>query len=179
MVRVFIAVEIPEEFRLCLGEVQNELKFSKAHLNFVDPAIAHITIKFIGEVAPDKVTSIKRALEDVKFSPYEVAFRGIFFNNPSRPRVIWTPGYDGSRSSDLKVHIEDLLEPEGILREKRKFQPHVTLARIKRFHPSLAESVASFGDFDFGSFKIESIVLKSSILKPEGPVYDDLMEVEF
>lgn len=179
MVRVFIAVEIPEEFRQCLSEVQNELKFSKAHLNFVDPAIAHITVKFIGVIPSDKVVSIKKALENIEFSPYEIDFRGVFFNNPSRPRVIWTPGNDGGRSSALKAQIEDLLEPEGILREKRRFTPHVTLARIKRFHPSLAESVASLENFDFGSFSAGSIFLKSSILKPEGPVYDDLMEVKF
>jgi RNA 2',3'-cyclic 3'-phosphodiesterase len=179
MVRVFIAVEIPEKLRLCLGEVQNELKFSKAHLNFVDPAIAHITVKFIGEIPSDKVISIKKALENIEFSPYEIAFRGVFFNNPSRPRVIWTPGNDGGRSSALKMQIEDLLESEGILREKRRLTPHVTLARIKRFHPSLAESVASLEDYDFGSFWVDSMHLKSSILKPEGPVYDDLMEVKF
>jgi 2'-5' RNA ligase len=103
----------------------------------------------------------------------------VFFNNPSRPRVIWAPGYDGNRSSDLKMQIEDLLGPMGVLREKRKFRPHVTLARIKRFNPSLGESVASLEDYDFGFFKVGSIVLKNSILKPEGPVYDDLMEVEF
>ncbi|MBN1432484.1 MAG: RNA 2',3'-cyclic phosphodiesterase [Methanomicrobiaceae archaeon] len=179
MVRVFIAAEIPDEFRQCLGEVQNELKFSKSRLSFVDPGLAHITIKFIGEVSPEKVKSIKEALEKIEFSPYEIHFRGVFFNNPSRPRVIWTSGNDGGRSSDLKAQIEDLLEPEGILREKRKFRPHVTLARIKKFHPSLAEYVASVQDFDFGSFDVGSLYLKSSILKPSGPVYDDLTEVKF
>lgn len=179
MVRVFIAAEIPEKFRRCLGEVQNELKFSKARLSCVDPDIAHITIKFIGEVAPDKVVSIKKALGSIEFSPYEISFRGVFFNNPSRPRVIWTPGNDGGNTSLLRAGIEDLLEPEGIAREKRKSMPHVTLARIKRFHPSLAKCVASFQDYDFGSFQVDSLRLKSSILKPAGPVYDDLMEVRF
>lgn len=179
MVRVFIAAEIPGEFRRDLGEVQNELKFSKARLSFVDPENAHITIKFIGEVSPDKVISIKKALEDVEFSPYDISFRGVFFNNPSRPRVIWTSGNDEGKSSLLKSRIEDHLEPEGIAREKRKFRPHVTLARIKRFHPSLAGAVASLEDYDFGSFQVDSMSLKSSILKPTGPVYDDLMEVKF
>jgi len=179
MVRVFIAAEIPEVFRRDLREVQDELKFSKARLSFVDPEIAHITIKFIGEISADKVVSIKKALKEVEFSPYDISFRGVFFNKPSGPRVIWTSGNDEGKSSELKSRIEDLLEPEGILREKRKFRPHVTLARIKKFHPSLAESVASLGNYDFGSFQVDSITLKSSILKPDGPVYDDLMEVSF
>lgn len=179
MVRVFIAVEIPEEFRRLLGEVQNELKLSRAQMSFVDSKIAHITIKFIGDITPDKVVSVKKSIESLEFNPYEISFRGVFFNNPSRPRVIWASGNDMGESSKLNSDIEDLLEPEGILREKRKFRPHVTLARIKSFHPSLAEVVASMADYDFGSFEIGSVVLKRSILKPSGPVYEDLMEVKF
>lgn len=179
MVRVFIAAEIPDEFRGALGEVQNELKFSKAKLSFVDPGIAHITIKFIGEVLPDKIPDIKNALKRIEFSSYDISFHGVSFNNPSRPRVIWTSGYDGDGSAVLKSRIEDLLEPEGIAREKRRFRPHVTLARVKKFHPSLIDRVAPLEDYDFGSFRIDSFFLKSSILKPSGPVYDDLMEVKF
>ncbi len=179
MVRVFIAVEIPEEFRRFIGEIQNELRFSKAKLGYVDPEIAHITIKFIGEVSPEKVSSIKGALNRLEFSPFGITFHGVSFNNPSRPRVIWANGFDGGESPKLNSALEDLLEPEGILREKRKFRPHVTLARVKSFHPSLASIAASFQDYDFGSFTVDSVILKSSILKPSGPVYDDLMEVKF
>lgn len=179
MVRVFVAAGIPGEFVSRLAEVQNTLGFSKARLNFVDPGIAHITLKFIGEVPAGSIGAIKNALGNLEFEPFMISFRGVFFNNPSSPRVIWTAGEDGGRSSVLRNCIEDILAPLGIEREKRRFTPHVTIARVKKFHPSLAASVASLGDPDFGTFEVSSVSLKSSILKPSGPVYDDILEVAF
>jgi len=50
MVRVFIAIELPENIREAFVEAQKVLAVSGARLTFVKPEAMHITLKFIGEI---------------------------------------------------------------------------------------------------------------------------------
>ena len=91
--------------------------------------------------------------------------------------MVWCDVTDAGESAALARQVDDLLEPLGFPRERRPFRPHVTLARVKEFHPSLLRQVACMPREPLGRFRVESIKLKKSTLTPRGAIYEDLAEV--
>jgi len=177
MDRLFIAVELPEHIRESLGSVQAVLKKSSARLTHVDPAIIHITLKFIGDTPPEGTRAVAEALGKLSASPFSVRVRGISGNNPRRPRVIWARIEDGGKCGLLHDRIEDLLSPLGIPRDDRPFVPPATVARVREFHPDLPRILRPLSPCEFGEGTIDRVVLKKSTLTPRGPVYQDITEV--
>jgi RNA 2',3'-cyclic 3'-phosphodiesterase len=177
MVRTFIALELSDEIRRRIKESQEILLRCGARLTPVDPKSAHITLKFLGETDPTLIEPIIRALQSVRHAPFEIAVSGISGNNPSRPRVIWGVVRDGGECARLNGKVEDLLEPLGIPREERRFTPHVTLARVRQFDPSLLPQIRSLASVELGRTVITGMKLKKSTLTPGGPIYTDLAEV--
>ncbi len=177
MVRLFVAIDLPEDIRERLRGPQEHLKKSSARLNPVDPALIHMTLKFIGEVRDDAPARIGSALSGVTFSPYTLQVTGIGSNNPRQPRVIWCEIADGGASAALHALVEDALLPLGIARDDRPFRPHATLARVKQPDPSLPGWIRAIPPGDFGSCTVREFRLKKSTLTPKGPVYETLLEV--
>lgn len=177
MVRLFVAIDLPAEVRERLRKPQELLKQSRARLSLVDPAIIHITLKFIGEVPPERAEQIMPALATINLGPFDIRITGIGSNNPRQPRVIWCTIEDAGSSAALHDRIEAVLEPLGIPREGRPFRPHATLARVKQYDPSLTARLRDIPRGDYGSCTIRSWQLKKSILTPQGPVYETLLEV--
>ncbi|WOF16188.1 RNA 2',3'-cyclic phosphodiesterase [Methanoplanus sp. FWC-SCC4] len=179
MVRVFVAIELPEDVREKMSSIQEELKVSRAKMNFVNSAMSHITLKFIGEVDSSGLDRVKEELKNVEFDRFTLRLKGVSLNSTKVPRVVWIDGYDGGEMSSLNDNIENRLSPLGVPVEKRKFKIHATIARIKRFDPSLLPIVEKFSSEDFGEFEVSGFKLKKSTLLPDGPVYEDIMEVSF
>ncbi len=177
MVRLFIAVEISDEVREEIRRAQQVLRTTKARVSLVDPAIIHLTLKFLGEVDERLVVTISEALRGVRFERYEVEVGEVTGNNPRRPRVVWCRILDRGESSALHDRIDAALEPLGFPRETRPFTPHVTLARVKEFDPSLLPAIASLKGARFGKSEVYGFLLKKSTLTPKGPIYENLLEV--
>jgi 2'-5' RNA ligase len=177
MVRTFVAIDLPEEIRERARESQEILRPSGGRLAIVDPANLHITVKFLGEVDPARIEPIVEALRAVRASPFEMTVGYAVCNPPRRPRVVWCDVADAGESAALARQVDDLLAPLGFPRESRPFRPHVTLARVKEFHPSQCSQVERTPHNPLGRFRVESIKLKKSTLTPGGPIYEDLREV--
>ncbi len=151
MVRLFVAIDLPDAIRERMRGPQEHLKKSSARLNQVDPALIHMTLKFIGEVKDDAVAAIVSALSTITFSPYDLRITGVGANSPRQPRVIWCEIADGGGSARLHAMVEDALLPLGIPRDDRPFRPHATLARVKQPDPSLPGWIRSIPPGDLGS----------------------------
>lgn len=177
MVRTFVAIELPEEIREKARESQEILKRSGGKLAIVDPANLHVTVKFLGEVDPALIEPIIEALRVASADPFEMTIGHAVCNPPRRPRVIWCDVTDQGESAALARQVDNLLLPLGFRRENRPFRPHVTLARVKEFHPSQCLQVASLPREPLGACRVESIRLKKSTLTPRGSIYEDLAEV--
>lgn len=177
MVRLFIAVELPDEIRENIRASQEHLKKSRARLTLVDPPLIHITLKFIGEVDEQALEKIKAALETIRFVPFEISVQGLAGNNSSRPRVVWCRVTDNGRCGELAGLIEKALAPLGILPENRPFRAHATVARVKQFEPDLLPAIRSQSDCEFGRARVNGFSLKKSTLTPSGPLYEDVMVV--
>ncbi|MCK8518275.1 RNA 2',3'-cyclic phosphodiesterase [Methanoculleus sp. 7T] len=177
MVRTFVAIDLPDEIRERVRESQAILAESGGRLAIVDPANLHITLKFLGEVEPERIEPIIEALRAVKAAPFELTVGCAVCNPPRRPRVVWCDITDAGESAALARQVDDLLAPLGFPRESRPFRPHATLARVKEFHPSLIPQVACTPREPLGRARVESIKLKKSTLTPRGSIYEDLAEV--
>lgn len=181
--RLFVALEIPAAVRENLAALLKKLRELSWQPHWVRPENLHVTLKFIGEVAPEKLGAIRSALDSVRSnSPVMLEFRGLgFFPNEKRPRVFWA-GMDGS--PNLKILAADLdsaTKKLGIPRAERPFSPHLTLAR---FQPAgLPEKLRSVIQenltHEFGALQTSQFHLIESKLKPSGAEYTTLESFTF
>ncbi|MEE8330353.1 MAG: RNA 2',3'-cyclic phosphodiesterase, partial [Acidimicrobiia bacterium] len=91
-VRSFVAIELPDELkRELVGLVDRLRADSPPVARWVDPASVHLTLKFLGDVAADRLDAVMAALtvavED--FAPFRLEVGGLgVFPNPNRVRVV-------------------------------------------------------------------------------------------
>jgi 2'-5' RNA ligase len=177
MVRAFIALELTDEIKGRLKEVQENLRGCSARLTLVEPALIHITLKFLGEVAEKDLPQVSAALRSVSFLPFPVTVGVVTVNNPKRPHTVWCSISDRGTGEKLFRQVEEVLAPLGFERETRGFTPHATLARVKVPDPSLFTVLHGMDKTSYGDCIIPGMKLKKSTLTPRGPVYEDLLEV--
>ncbi len=177
MVRAFVALELPFEIKDRLKGAQEKLCGCSARLTLVEPALIHITLKFLGEVAEKDLPQVSAALRSVSFRPFPVTVGTVTVNNPKRPHTVWWTISDRGEGKKLFHQVEEILAPLGFERETRGFTPHATLARVKAPDPSLFTILRVLDGTTYGDCMICGMKLKKSTLTPRGPVYEDLLEV--
>jgi 2'-5' RNA ligase len=176
--RVFIAIDLPEEIRKGLGELQRALRPVTGTARWVPPDAIHITLKFIGEVAETRIRDIDSALAGLSWKPIMVTVRGVgFFPGNRSPRVFWA-GLMAPMMPGFAEKLDARLEQLGFDKDKRAFRPHITLARARenRMDNSLVAAAQSYEQHEFGSFSADRFFLFQSELKPTGAVYTKLKE---
>jgi 2'-5' RNA ligase len=175
MVRAFVALELPGEMKDRLKGAQEKLRGCSARLTFVEPALIHITLKFLGELAEKDLPRVSDALRSVSFRPFPLTVETVTVNNPKRPHTVWCSVSDRGRGKELFRMVEEVLAPLGFERETRGFTPHATLARVKVPDPSLLTIISTMKGTTYGDCMIHGMNLKKSTLTPRGPVYEDLL----
>src|SRR6185436_17891691 len=176
--RVFLAIDIPEEIRNRLAAMQSELRSAATSARWVAAESAHLTMKFIGEVSDKRREDIDAALAGLTWKEFPISVKGVgFFPGMRSPRIFWA-GLQASSMEGRSREIDIRMERAGFDREKRAFRPHITLARAKtsRIESSLVKAAEKFAETDFGSFIADRCFLYQSTLKPTGSVYTKLKE---
>ncbi|HTS67062.1 MAG TPA: RNA 2',3'-cyclic phosphodiesterase [Candidatus Acidoferrales bacterium] len=176
--RLFTALDLPPDVMANLEDVLRRLK-PAARIQWSRVENLHITLKFIGQFADDRLAQLKQVLAAVPRRPaIPVQVRRVgFFPNPHAPRVFWC-GIEAPGLESLAADADSAAESVGVARETRPFSPHLTLARIKEpvgLQP-LREAVAALPSLEFGSFEASSFFLYQSALRPGGSVYTKLAE---
>jgi RNA 2',3'-cyclic 3'-phosphodiesterase len=176
--RVFIAVDVPNEIRKSLGDVQRALRPLSSSARWVAPESIHITLRFLGEVPDKRLDEINTALTGLTWKPFTITVHGVgFFPGTRSPRVFWA-GMEAPTMQGLAEQLDTRMESLGFDKEKRAFRPHITMARAKstRIDSSLVSAAAKYEEHDFGSFPVDRIFLFKSTLKPSGAVHEKLKE---
>jgi 2'-5' RNA ligase len=187
-IRSFIAIELPDEIKSVLAQLQAQLKTGKQlPVKWVDPYSIHLTLKFLGNIDVNKVREITGAMEAAAegISPFKLEVKDLgVFPNLKRVRVVWV-GVSGevAQLSQLQQRIESNLAPLGFARESRSFTPHLTLARVRE-QASLDEQ-QSFGQLIASTkfeavygFEVDSINLMKSQLTREGAIYSRISSIK-
>jgi 2'-5' RNA ligase len=174
--RCFVAVDIDDpSLKAAFVRTQGIILATGGDVKAVEEENIHITLKFLGEIPETRTTQVAELVKGIAFKPFTLDFHGVgVFPNPSRPSVVWA-GVQGDASEMLMVftELEKGLKTLGFEPERRPFQPHVTLCRVKsgRNRAQLAEAVKGLEDEEFGVLKVEHITLKRSVLTRSGPIY--------
>ncbi|WP_407355575.1 RNA 2',3'-cyclic phosphodiesterase [Methanolobus sp. WCC5] len=176
--RAFVAVDFPRELHDRIAGIQS--RFNDFKFKFVDPAIVHITMRFLGDISDDTVVAICNALDSIECEPFEAHVRGIgVFPKPKFAKVIWL-GCDGDFDK-LSESVNTSLASFELESSLHHFSAHATLARVKylpkKKKAEFLELLDELKDTDLGTMHVDSIKLKKSTLTPQGPVYETLHEV--
>ncbi len=170
--RLFVALDIPEETRETLAKYIREFAKACRGANWVRAEILHITLKFIGETEEAQLPAIQKSLAEVKArEAIEIVFRHFgFFPNERHPRVFWAGMEAGPSLAELAKRIDEKLAPLDIPRETRDFRPHLTLARFKSIEglPKLRDMIAGLTTQELGRVVAREFHLYRSNLKRSG-----------
>ena len=182
--RFFIALEIPEESKIQLENVQQKLKDLFPNIRLTDPEKMHLTLAFIGE-EPDSLKQelikiIKSATLNIP--PFEITPAYIDgFPNIHNPHTIWI-GVKGDIDKLLLIRerIKDNLNDLNLGLDERRFIPHIAIGKISNFHiDSRTENLlASFMNINFTQIKISSIKLFQSIPENGFHSHNTLAEIK-
>lgn len=186
-IRAFIAIEMTDAVRAALSAFLNELR-PKEHpyVKWVDPTGVHLTLKFLGNIAPNQVASIEKAIVQgaCDVPPFKLGLgqRGAF-PNITRPRVIWV-GLTGEleRLGRLQAGIERALVPLGFPAESRPFSPHLTLGRLREGaspveRKQIGDLVAASQSRATAAMEVVEVNLMRSTLTPQGALYSRIASV--
>ena len=172
-VRLFAAVEIPEEIRGALAEAVTPVRERFPKARWVPIQNQHVTVKFLGSTYPrlvDWVTGLISTVAGLHASfPTRVEGLGAF-PNARRARVLWAGLDDTERHFDrLAADLDEALAKE-FTQEKRAFTAHLTIAR---FDPPVGLAPLEVA-FQSEPFEVDRIVLFRSHLRRPAPVYEPI-----
>jgi 2'-5' RNA ligase len=182
-VRVFVAIDVPQDVRRALGELIAKLEKTGRGARWMRPEGMHVTLKFIGEVPDETVEKVKVILAGVHSpAPVQLSFREVgFFPNARHPRVFWAGIEATPNLAGIAGEIERRLEPIGIVAEDRAFRPHLTLARFKSEEglAQLRTTIDRLAPFDFGADRATQFHLYQSVLNRDGAEHTRLASFDF
>jgi RNA 2',3'-cyclic 3'-phosphodiesterase len=179
MVRVFVALELSGEIRDRLKVAQDALRTCPVRMTFVEPGNIHITVKFLGNIDDHILPRVVDAIRKIPFRSFPISIGNVTVNNPKRPFTVWCPVSDHGKGGEIFGLVEEALFPLGFVKETRRFTPHATLARVKDPGSALFTTLGTLKAKTYGDCIIYGIKLKKSTLTPQGPVYEDILEVQW
>lgn len=179
--RLFIAINFTSKDRQKIARAARKMREAELPVRWVEPDQIHLTLKFLGEVRPERVAEVKEAVarvaEKTRTFPLKLGGAGAF-PTMRRPRVIWLGAEASAELRCLKHDLEWELAPLGFEREVRAFHPHVTLGRAKP-----EARAGDFRDFEdlvaamsFGAeLQVRTVDLMESHLSAKGARYQRLL----
>ena len=175
--RLFIAVNLPIEVRQGAWEASAPLRAKRYPVKWVAPESLHVTMKFLGEVHPQRCTELTKALEQATrgAKPFSLLISGFgAFPNLQRPRVVWVGCEPAPPLEILQHRVEQEMDRIGFPVEGRPFHPHITLGRVRR--EARTSDFAGFAreveSLEYTAHvTVESVDLMESTLTPKGARY--------
>ena len=175
MIRLFVGIELPEELRRRMILIQTGIERAK----WVAEENLHLTLRFIGEVSGDVAADASEALSTIHAPPFSVTVDGAgHFESRKRVRSLWLGIERSDALLGLRDRIESALVRAGLEPERRKYKPHITIARLNNGSPGSArEWLESNTMFRAVPFSVERFTLFSSHLSRDKAIYTP--EAEF
>ncbi len=176
--RLFVAMNFDETVRKNVAAATRPLHVPEARVRWVSPRLFHITVNFLGEVHEGQVEDIADVVDGVAsdFRPFEIGLGGLgVFPSPTRPRTIWMGCAQQPALELIQNQLAERLVPLGFEPEGRRFNPHVTIGRVKRntTRGQLDPVLQRLDDIGFETYDfIESLDLMKSTMTESGSDYE-------
>ncbi len=174
--RLFVALDLP----WLLREQLAGLAVGLAGVRWVAPENYHITLRFIGEMPGHKAEDIDHALAGLRARGFLLELCGVgALEKAGRVTALYVGVARNPALALLRGKIDTALSRAGLPAERRRFAPHVTLARLddRAAEPKLAGWVQAHNLFRSPPVPVAHFTLFSSLLGKEQSVYTP--EVEY
>lgn len=167
--RLFVGIELPHELRLQMASLRTILPGAR----WVPEENWHLTLRFVGEVSPNLAEDVDIALAALRGKRFQLTLAGIGTNRTNGRDIAMWAGVERSPALEhLQAKVETALQRAGFPPERRRFVPHVTVARVDALaEPKLAAYVQAHNLFRAGPVEIDHLTLFSSLLGKEAAVY--------
>lgn len=169
MIRLFVAVDLPESIRDRLLALQGGVPGAR----WSNSGQLHLTLRFIGEVDENVAHDVHDALAAIRAPSFTLEISGVGEFGGKNPRALWA----GVKSNESLLHlqrkIETALQRIGLEPEQRKYSPHITLARLKSPpREKVVQFLTHAALFAAGPFPVNNFMLFSSHPTPSGSIYN-------
>jgi 2'-5' RNA ligase len=168
MPRLFTALELPADIVFSLSLLRGGLQGAR----WIDKENYHITLRFIGDVDSRTADEIAGSLDQISRTSFSLELNGLGSFGSRRPHSLWAGVTMTRELSDLQAELERRIQRIGLEPERRKFAPHVTLARLRgTSETEVANFLALRGNFRSPPFPVGRFVLLSSRASRGGGPY--------
>lgn len=182
-IRAFVAIELGDHAKRALADAIAALRARRiAALRPVRPEGVHLTLKFLGNIAPERAPRIGQALADVaaRHAPLSLTLGDAGFfpaGNAGRARVLWV-GIDGDTAALrlLQCEVDAALAALDFPPERQPFRPHLTLARLRHgaSPPDRRRAASVLANHPLPPdvrIRARAVSLMQSDLQPGGAIY--------
>lgn len=171
--RLFFAIKIPEYIK---EEIMNLAKMGEKNIwRWTMKENLHITVVFIGYLAEEQLTSVieagQKAVQNIQ--AFALKCKEIGYGPDSNERMIWLRLDEKDILNELKNELEKALLANGIdfQTDYKKFNPHITLARLKfGTDKPIGQNKKTY----IKEFPVEELLLFNSDRKKGGTEYEPI-----
>lgn len=172
--RAFVALELDEPS----AEDLASLCYGLPGVRWVDPTLMHLTLHFLGDVSLDQAA--EALLQVTMPERFSVTLSGVGRFISRNGGALWVGVEPSEDLNHLHASMGRVLRRAGIAVEKRKFQPHITLGRIRSTPDSdLHAYLDHFAGYRRDLPPFTGVTLFESQLRPEGPIHSVVEHYEF
>jgi 2'-5' RNA ligase len=183
-VRAFLAVELPNEVKTALGQLESTLRPQlQSRASWVRPENAHITMRFLGNIEPEVVGVVHEIVRETCQGPTPIALSlselGVF-PTVRNARVLWC-GITGQvdELNDVQKALEAGIRTASLPPENKRWSPHVTLARFREVPDRARLKEMLDTPVPTRDFVAKGVTLFASELHTDGAHYQRLIYVPF
>jgi 2'-5' RNA ligase len=173
MPRLFVALPVPDEIA---GELM-ALQSGVPDARWVPAENFHVTLCFAGEIAGGTMRDLEEELADATGPKFAVTLAGVEqLGSGKQPRALAVLVERSERLERLQQKVSSVARHCGIELERRRFRPHVTLARFRNGAETghhIAQFMASHARFRAGPWVAEHFALYSSRQGRAGSIYTE------
>lgn len=166
--RIFVAIDLPDEICFELQRLQEHLRVGRV----VPSDNLHLTLSFLGEQSEAVCEHVHEALSDVHAAPFDLRLSGLGSFGNKFPQVVYADVERCRELIELERNITRNLRSVGVQFQKRRFRPHVTIARLSKTLPAsgiaqIQGFLASQASFRGSFFNVRQFHFYCSSLTPE------------
>jgi len=167
--RLFVALDLPWEIK----EELSDLSFNLIGARWVPTDNFHLTLRFIGEASRLQAEEIDLALATLRGRSFAFSLSGMgWFEKAGRVSALWVGVERNEQLSKLQSKVETALYRVGLPGDRRRFTPHVTLARMDvPVTLGLTQFVQANNLYRSAPIRADNVTLFSSFLGKDQPIY--------
>lgn len=133
--RLFISLPFDESVKKQITAVQDRLREICPKGNFTRPENFHLTLAFLGEIPHSRVEPICQVMDGVCFPSFPLAFERAGSFRRDNGDLWWIGAAPNPSLLQMQKSLAQGLEQAGFQIDKRKFLPHLTIARQVQGNP--------------------------------------------